>query len=91
MAKDLGGEIIYFEYQKIWRAFDYLYAVIQIGSTYGENSIINNNLIHLENYNSKCKRLSAKLNLEFPAKKTNTKQRIVSLIRKCLGEKRFFL
>lgn len=91
IAEDLGGEVIYFEYQKIWQAFDYLHAVIQIGSTYGMGSIVNNNSIHLEHGTSKRTRLSTNLNMNFPAKKINTKQKIVSLIRRCFGKNSFCL
>lgn len=66
IAKDIGGEVIYFEYQNIWQNLDYLYSVIEINPIYEVgNKLSSNTKIELENQQSKLKRVKEKLNLDY--------------------------
>lgn len=66
LGRDIEGEIIYFEYQKIWRAYDYLYAVLQKGVYYNcKIDIKTSTTFQIENQNQRLKRLKDNLNIEF--------------------------
>jgi SAM-dependent methyltransferase len=69
-AKDVEGEIIYFEYQQIWRSFDYLYAVIQNRISYGSTAVLKrNSTFKVEEQNRRNERIKEKLGVNLKFKK----------------------
>lgn len=76
IAQDVNGEIIFFEYQKIWMSFDYFYAVIEINPLYDfHDNIIQKSEIFLEKKTKRIVRVNELLNLKFTvsSKKQNKK------------------
>jgi SAM-dependent methyltransferase len=72
-AIDVEGEIIYFEYQKIWKSFDYLYVVIQNGVRYGSTTDLKSRKPYkVEDQNKRIYRLKDKLGINFKGKKNNS-------------------
>jgi len=72
LAKDIGGEVLYFEYQNIWRNLDYFYTVIEINPIYNTSySFSSKSNILLENQHSKVKRIKTNLKIEIPNIKSN--------------------
>jgi SAM-dependent methyltransferase len=64
LAKDISGEIIFFEYKKIWNNLDYVYSVIEINPQFGAlNNICSTDKIKLENQKSRALRIREKLNI----------------------------
>ena len=64
LAKDIIGEIIFFEYKNIWNNLDYVYSVIQINPQFGAlNNICSADKIKLENQKSRALRIREKLNI----------------------------
>ncbi|MDC8006281.1 class I SAM-dependent methyltransferase [Aureisphaera galaxeae] len=65
VAKDLDGEVVFYEYQKIWDTFDYLYAVIERTPIYSSDyGIASKNPLTLEPKASRYERVKSKLGLE---------------------------
>jgi SAM-dependent methyltransferase len=48
LADDLSGEVIYFEYQSIWRTNDYLHAVVELDTKYSEDLRLYKNELKVE-------------------------------------------
>jgi SAM-dependent methyltransferase len=66
LAKDINGEVIYFEYKNIWRNYDYLYAVIEIEPIYhSDREIKLSKKIVLELKPDRVKRVKEKLKYKF--------------------------
>lgn len=66
LTKDIGGELVYFEYQTIWRSSDYFYAVLELRGDYsGFNPIKNSLNIELEKPQDRSNRIKSKLNFKF--------------------------
>lgn len=91
-AKDLYGEIIFFQYKMIWRNLDYFYAVIEINPKYGINRKFNNMPIQLENNKSRQLRVKNKFGIliDIPKKKANSNStliRVKNKIKKTLNLK----
>jgi SAM-dependent methyltransferase len=83
IAKDIKGEVIYFSYQKIWRSFDYLYAVIEINPQYLSKSKLKYNTeIITENIGERIKRVKENLNLIYDNNKKNKDEVILKKILK---------
>lgn len=62
-AKDIGGEVIFFQYKRIWRNMDYFYAVIEIEPQYGGVRRLSNLPLELESRKSRQSRVKNNLNL----------------------------
>ncbi|MGO4913029.1 class I SAM-dependent methyltransferase [Leeuwenhoekiella sp. W20_SRS_FM14] len=70
IAKDIDGEVIFFEYIKIWCSFDYFYAVIDKNPKYNSNvTIRNHNLLNLEEPTSRLKRVNSNMGLQMKSSK----------------------
>lgn len=84
LSKDIEGEIIYFEYQKIWSSFDYLYAVIQVNPQYDFNQEIKmNSELILEEKPSRIDRVYKSLNINFKIPyNNNTDKNLLSVFVK---------
>jgi SAM-dependent methyltransferase len=82
LAKDINGELIYFEYQNIWRSFDYLYAVIEINPIYNSNYTIDSiDRLTLENKTSRAERVKARLKIEIPIENTTSNKTLLKLLQ----------
>jgi SAM-dependent methyltransferase len=83
-AVGVRGEVIYFEYQNIWRNFDYLYAVIQKGVSYDLNRTLKiNNNFKVENQNIRIKKIKDKLDVVYESKKSiNILRKTIKKIKK---------
>lgn len=67
LAKDIEGELIFLEYQNIWRNLDYVYCVIERKPQYdSESAIKNSGTLVLESRKSRVERVTRKLNKEYP-------------------------
>lgn len=67
LAKDIEGELIFLEYQNIWRNLDYVYCVIERKPIYGsESAIKNSGILVLESKKSRVERVKRKLKTEYP-------------------------
>lgn len=64
LAQDIGGEVTYFEYQKVWRNFDYFHAVIEIGPVYNSSYRLNGPKLKLEGKPSRVKRVNRSLGMD---------------------------
>ena len=73
-AKNVEGEIIFFEYQNIWRSFDYLYAVIQNNVAYNSSSLLKRKYtFRVEDQNTRVKRIKDRLNITCELKSSDSK------------------
>lgn len=82
IANDVNGEVLSFEYQKIWRNLDYLYSVIEVAPNYhNSNALHSVNRIKLENKESRIRRINEKLNLSFEIQEKN-KIRVFKVAKK---------
>lgn len=80
LSRDIKGDLIYFEFQTIWRAYDYFYAVIQKEVLYDSDlSIKNNEVFQVECQNKRIERLNKKLGLYF--KKGNSLKKILRNVK----------
>jgi 2-polyprenyl-3-methyl-5-hydroxy-6-metoxy-1,4-benzoquinol methylase len=72
LARAIDGEIIYFEFQEIWRPYDYFYAVIQskMGISVA-NKLKNNGSFKVEKQKDRLRKLKNQLNIDIslPKKK----------------------
>lgn len=69
-AKDITGEVVFFEYQKIWNNYDYFYFVIEMKPSYGTKHIIRSlHKIKLEDQKSRVLRVREKLNVSIDISK----------------------
>lgn len=84
IANDIGGEVIFFEYQNIWRNYDYLYAVIEINPEYGNtNRLIKGDSLSLESKIERELRVQLKLEIKFEQeKKPNTTSKLKSILKR---------
>ena len=82
LANDIEGELIFFQYQKIWNSYDYFYAVIEIHPVYGSSNNIESKGLNLENIESRKERLTSKLNLQFPTSELQKSGNLKSLLKK---------
>ncbi|MBA6152697.1 class I SAM-dependent methyltransferase [Gelidibacter maritimus] len=90
IAKDIDGEVILFEYQNIWRNYDYLYAVIEINPEYGSSDkMIKYSPLILESKKERELRVESKLGIkleqEKKTNKTSTRELILKYIKKKKG------
>jgi SAM-dependent methyltransferase len=85
LAKDIGGELIYFDYQCIWNNFDYFYAVIERNPIYGSSYNIKSECeLILEDKYSRVERVNRKLlrNFNLPKKASSIKLFLKSIKNK---------
>ncbi|GHA49354.1 hypothetical protein GCM10007103_32720 [Salinimicrobium marinum] len=93
LAQGINGEIIFFEYQKIWRSYDYFYAVIEIHPVYNAISPVKTNTkIKLEETFEKIYRAKERLGLDYEKAKIQTtkklSRKLVNKILKTLRKKK---
>jgi SAM-dependent methyltransferase len=70
LADDIGGELIFLEYQKIWNANDYLYAVVEKKTNFQySNSLRNGRSFNLEYSEFRANRVKERLNVVINKKK----------------------
>lgn len=69
LAQEVGGEVIFFEYKKIWKNYDYLYTVIEIDPLYNSTYSLQSGLkIDLENREKRRERVWKRLKLDMRQK-----------------------
>lgn len=81
----IKGQIVYFEFQTIWRPYDYFYAVIQRSEGIPFSSQLKNkNIYKVECQSNRIKRLKSNLDLNFnlPKKKGVVQKVINKIIKK---------
>lgn len=91
-AKDLDGEILYFQYKMIWKNLDYFYAVIELNPKYGVIRKLHDTPLYLEEKISRQRRVKKNLDvlIELPTKTVNSKGiliRVKNKIKKILNLK----
>lgn len=90
IAKDVNGEIVFFEYRKIWNSNDYLYAVIQLDPQFNSSSSLRNGKkFKLEHQAIRAKRVKENLGLkikpiEVKESSIDRKRRFANGIRKLI-------
>lgn len=84
IAKDIDGEIIFFEYQNIWRNYDYLYAVIELNPQYGTiDRTIKEGPLNLETKDERELRVQSKLGIQRDQdKRTNKTSKLKSILKR---------
>lgn len=87
LAEDIGGEVIYFEYQRIWRNSDYFYAVIEIAPNYNLNMELKLPIEYIsENLYSRKDRVETNLGIKLDYDIKKPKQRIKMQVLRRLKE-----
>ncbi|GAB5564464.1 MAG: hypothetical protein Wins2KO_15270 [Winogradskyella sp.] len=89
LATEIGGEVVFFEYQNIWRSLDYFYSVIEISPKYNSGNQLRSKLTKLSESSIKRKqrvetKLGLKLNYEVSKPKSNVKKRLVKGLKKVI-------
>ncbi|MGS2726866.1 class I SAM-dependent methyltransferase [Psychroserpens sp. BH13MA-6] len=70
LAKDIDGEVIFFEYQTIWKTNDYFYTIIEIKPQYQEvRGEIKVRHSKVESINERISRVNSRLGLDFELQK----------------------
>lgn len=88
IAKDIDGEVIFFEYQNIWRSYDYLYAVIEINPEYGRSDeMIKDSCLNLESKKERELRAESKLGIKIEQKKSTNKNITLKSVVKSIKRK----
>lgn len=88
IAKDISGEVIFFEYQSIWRNYDYLYTIIEINPKYGNSSnIIKGSLLNIESRKERELRAQLKLGIKIEQKNKQKKVATIKRIMKTIKKK----
>ncbi|MCC1484913.1 class I SAM-dependent methyltransferase [Winogradskyella immobilis] len=87
IAKQISGEVIYFEYQNIWNNYDYLYAVIELNPLYGNNvNGLKHQPIDIEQRKERADRVNSKLGIKVEQvkrkKKTTTLKSLLKRVKK---------
>jgi SAM-dependent methyltransferase len=86
LAKDVNGEVLFFEYQKIWNNLDYFYSVIDVAPKYGaEYNHRSFCKIKLEDQKLRVLRVRDKLNFVIDIPK-ESKTRMLKIAKK-IGRK----
>lgn len=84
LAKDIEGQVVYFEYKNIWRNYDYFYTVIQKGVEYNSQNLIkDDSVFQIEKQTIRLKRLKDNLGVLLKVKKgRKPKSRLHTLAKK---------
>jgi len=88
IAKDIDGEVTFFEYQNIWNNYDYLYAVIERNPQYGNrDKAIKGSVLNLEQQKERELRVKLKLGIHIKQKKTKNKATSIKSVLKRIKNK----